>query len=312
MITVAFAAGVGVAGAQDTAEFPFVAEQTSATGTSPATESEPSTASDSGPSTTTSTTTTTPDDEPSGERPLVSVVADCHNGYKSLGVWVDGPEGVTYDVTLQREGDDAPFGVQGTEESGGLQLALFVNPPVGEYTVTVVGSDGSTGGSVAAVESCSTLEPGAEQLTVRVECIDGSGTVFIRVANPGTGDVRTFALDIDDVEVWDGLRLSGGYFVDIVEQAFADGTYTVVLRQGEKEIDSAEFTVACAPPTTEPTTTQPVTTTTPAPQGGGTPPSGGLASTGAAVGGIAVLGLVALAIGAALVLIGRRRTAGTD
>jgi len=256
-------------------------------------------------------TTSTSDEEPPAEpqRPLVSVLADCYDGFKSLAVWVEGADGVTYEVTLAPAAGGAGV-TETSSDQDGSQLALFVAPPPDAYVITVVGTDGSEGGSEVTVEACSTLEPGDPVLTVEVKCVNDYGTVFIRVSNPDTGEVRTFSVDIDGLPLWDGLRLDGGFFVDIVEQDFEDGTYTIALLEDGQEVASEEITVACAPvPTTtpEPTTTTPApTTTTPAPQGG-TPPSDGLASTGAAVGGLAVLGLVALAMGSALVLVGRRR-----
>lgn len=245
---------------------------------------------------------------PAPERPLVSVVADCYDGFKSLVVRIQGADGVTYEVTLAPAGGGAGV-TETSHEQDGKQVALFDGPRPGSYVVTVVGADGSEGGSEVTVEKCSSLKPGDPVLTVSVKCVNDLGTMFIRVANPGNGEVRTFAVDIDDVELLDGLRLSGGFFVDIVEQDFEDGTYTVAVLDEEGEtVASQEVTVACAPvpPTTTTTTAPPATTTTP-PAQGGTAPSGGLASTGAAVGGLAVLGLVVLALGAGLVLIGRRR-----
>jgi hypothetical protein len=241
-------------------------------------------------------------------RPLVSVLADCYDGFKSLGVWVDGADGVTYEVTLAPEGGSGDA-VTRTTEAGddGLQRVFFDGPRPGTYVVTVVGADGSEGGSEVTVEKCSTLEPDAPMLSADVRCVDDQGTVVIRVANPGTGEVRTFSVDVDGLTLWDGLRLSGGFFVDIVEQAFEDGTYTIALYDvddREHPVASDEIVVACAP--VVPSTTAPATTTTPAPQGGSAP-SGGLATTGAAVGGLAVLGIVVLGLGVGLVLVGRRR-----
>ncbi len=260
------------------------------------------------------TTEESPGEEPTEEpqRPLVSVLADCYDGFKSLAVWIDGAEGVTYEVTLTPDDGSAALTESSTKVDDS-QRAIFVAPPPAGYTVTVVGSDGSEGGSEVTVERCSSLEPGDPKLTVDVKCVNDLGTVFIRVANPGSGEVSSFSLDIDDLTLYDNLQLAGGFFVDIVEQDFEDGTYKVRLFDAqENEVASEEFTVACAP-VVEPTTTTPapVTTTTPAPQGGSTPSGGGLASTGAAVGGLAVLGLVALAMGGALVLVGRRRNTTT-
>lgn len=176
----------------------------------------------------------------------------------------------------------------------------------GEFTVRakLAGTD-LVSDETITVDRCKEVGPVDDPLQVFVRCQDGEGVVTIRVFNT-KGDSRTFTVSIDDLELPGEIELGKGEYAVVVDEVPApDGTFVVKVKA--EGIDHAEtVTVACAPATTPPTTTPPAPQPRPAPATGG----GGLASTGAAVGGIVLLGLLAFGLGAGLLIMSRRRRVG--
>lgn len=199
--------------------------------------------------------------------------------------------------------------------AGANKTASFGTVPGGQFDIVVTGSNGTSASSEARLDRCDEITtPVNDELQVFVRCVDGHGVMTIYLFNLGEV-TKTLTVSIDDLELGEPVELEGGtYLVYLDEAPTPDGQY--VVRVKGKGVDTQEtVTVACEPPPSTPSTTvpstPPLTTVPPAPQGSAAPP-GGLAFTGAAVGGVAALGVIVLALGATLVLIGRRRRPSTD
>src|SRR5207248_1111172 len=130
---------------------------------------------------------------------------------------------------------------------------------------------------------------------------DGKGLVTVRLFNPDL-KARTLTFSVPELDFSEDVPFEDGVFATRIvdEQETPDGTYTMRVTV-DGETHSQTVKVACAPVTTPPSseTTTTTTTTEAAPQGGVAPSSGsggGLANTGAEVGGLAVLGLLALGL----------------
>jgi len=250
------------------------------------------------------------------EQPELFVDAGCEApkrgdqwvGYVDVEVTNPNKKAVTYTVTLKTDPEQSEeVKVKGDD----AEFVSFGNVPTGTFEIVVTGDDGTTASSEAKLDRCGEIsDPVDDELQVFVRCADGRGLVTIYLFNLGR-ETRALTVSVDDIEQSEPVELDGGaYLVYIDEEPTEDGTY--VVRVTGEGVDTEEtVTVACAP-APEPSTTQPSTTAPPAQ--GGPVPSDGLAATGAAVGGVAVLGVIALVLGAALVLIGRRRvsTGGSD
>jgi hypothetical protein len=250
--------------------------------------------------------------------PKLSTASGCDNGTGFAEVDLTNPNDVTveYTVALVRAEDPGTPVQSRTIEvaAGKTEKVGFDDVAGGSFKILVKSSKEETGtvSEEFGVDRCNEIGPIDDPLQVFVRCQNGEGLVTIRVFNT-EGDSRTFTVSVDDLELPGEVDLGQGEFAVVVDELpTPDGTF--VVRVKAEGIDHPEtVNVACAPPTTTPptetTTTTTTTTTTPVPQAAAAPASGGgaLASTGAAVGGIAVLGLIAFGLGALLLIAGRRR-----
>jgi hypothetical protein len=260
-----------------------------------------------------------------GEQEVPSIAGD---GTGEVGVFLRTPQRGDAEFTAKVGDLDAQSMVFNGDLGG--YVAVFRGVAHGVYSVLVTGTDGTSLISEADLEGCSDEVPPADKLDVWVKCVDGgTGQITIQVYNPSTKRSRHVTIQVNDQDLppYEDVPLSPESVARITEMA-SDGTYKITLLKRGKEIDSKTVTVACtsttetSSTTTESSTTESSTTesstttessstetTTTPPAQGGTVPSGGggLATTGAAVGGLAVLGALAVLLGAALVLTGRRR-----
>jgi hypothetical protein len=236
----------------------------------------------------------------------VSVLTDCWpDGFGEVTVFLRIPEnsGVKYSVSLP--GHDTE--VASYNPDVGSYVVGFTDVAAGIHSVTVTGTDGTHITADANLENCRpTDQRPDDQLKVSVTCRDGLGVVTIQVYNPDTQKASLLTITVDDAALPPYEDFV--FFPDVVAKITElgeDGTYEIKLLDGGTLVDSETITIACAPTATTPSTAPP-------PQGGTLPsdgPSDGLPTTGAAVRGVAVLGVVALLLGAALVLVGQRRRA---
>jgi len=266
-----------------------------------------------------STDEESPADEPAAEEPPVtlydvSLQTDCYDdGYGFVYVYVR-----TYDenppvLTATVEGESEEFVLYAHDEESGLRVftADFEGLSAGSFPVRVTG-EGVDVTANADLTGCEPDRPAPDDhFSVSVSCVDGNGVVTIQLYVPNDemqatdeSDRRTYTITVDDfiLDPYYEYPFIEGVVAKITEIA-PDGTFMIGLYDGERLIDEQEITVACAVATTLPPTTPPAQGA-PAPGGGG-----GLADTGAAVGGLAALGGLALVLGGALVLTGRRRAA---
>lgn len=241
--------------------------------------------------------------------PEVNSGSGCDNDAGFVVVSIKNPNDVKveYTVELTREADPGkPVQTKKQEVGAGATKEVgFDDVASGLFTVRVKSGPGQDVLNGVEVDRCKEIGPIDDPLQVFVRCQDGKGLVTIRVFNL-EGDSRTFTVSIDDLKLPGEIELGKDEFAVVVDEATAeDGTY--VVRVEAEGIDHKETVkVACAPVTTPPA---PTTTTPPAPQGGvaANTGSGGLASTGAAVGGLALLGLLAFGLGGGLLIASRRR-----
>lgn len=308
VLSAGMAGFTGVALAQDDPAESPVSETVSETST---TEPETTTP------TTTPTTTSSEDFVPVGTSPEGSFVeipsvmgpsvitaSVCDGGAGSVEVTLTNPNDVELALVVAL-GDAQTREV--TVAAGGTETVVFDDVAPGDHEVLVRMGEAVVGQSAASVDRCGEItEPVDDPLQVFVRCEDGAGLVTIRVFNL-EGESRTYTLSVDDLELPGEIELGVDEYAIVVDEAEApDGTFTVrVVAEGIDHSETAE--VACAPapstPVTTTTTTTPVAQPRPAPAAN----SGDLASTGAAVGGIATLALLALGLGGGLVIMSRRR-----
>lgn len=254
-----------------------------------------------------------PNPDPGEEKPepasAIDYFGNCdQNDVGSVQVEIQnsGDTPVTYTVTFRTFPDRKPIltknlelgaGEAGLVDSGELEE--------GDYHVSVTGTDGTNFESKpdkpAFVDRCEEVQVPDDPLQVVVRCENGEGFLIIRVFNLDQEESKTFTVSIDDIEFEEPIVVEVEpklyVRVDIVDPV-ADGTYTVRVT-GDGVDHSENVTVACAP---KPTTTTPAPQPRPAPSD-----EDGLASTGAAVGGMALLGVVALGLGGGLIVASRRR-----
>ena len=258
--------------------------------------------------------TTSPEDSwvpiPIYLAPTVTTASGCAEGTGSVEVTIENPNDVelTYVVHL---GDDLTRTV--AVAANGTETATFEDVAAGDYPVRLRYEKGgaSAGRSSASVDRCSEItEPVDDALQVFVRCEDGVGLVTIRVFNT-EGESRTYTVSVDDLTLPGEIELGADEYAVVVDEAPApDGRFTIrVVAEGIDRTETAD--VACAPAPSTPATTTGTTTPAPQPRPAPAANSGGLAGTGAAVGGIAALALLALALGGGLVIAARRRRPST-
>lgn len=263
---------------------------------------------------TSSSVTTSPEDSfveiPIRLAATVTTATGCAEGKGSVEVTIQNPNSVevTYVVHL---GDNLSqdLAVPGR----GTATATFEDVAAGDHAVRITYKDSgaNAGQSSASVDRCSEItEPVDDPLQVFVRCEDGVGLVTIRVFNT-EGESRTYTVSVDDLTLPGEIELGADEYAVVVDEAPApDGRFTVrVAAEGIDRSETAD--VACAPAPSTPATTTGTTTPAPQPRPAPAADGGGLASTGAAVGGIAVLALLALALGGGLVIAARRRGPST-
>jgi hypothetical protein len=234
----------------------------------------------------------------------VSVGSACEGGDGFVDVTVTNPNdtSITYGVSLSKAGAAVDKSI--TVAAGGTQTASFEKVAAGDYDIFVRMGTQNVVVSATSVDRCGEItEPVDDPLQVFVRCENGEGLVTIRVFNT-EGEAKTFTVSVDDLELPGDIELGADEYTVVVDEAVApDGSYAVrVVAEG---IDHSETVkVACAPaPTTSPTSTS----AAPVPQPRPAANEGGLASTGAAVGGMALLAVLALGLGGGLVIAARRR-----
>jgi hypothetical protein len=239
--------------------------------------------------------------------PSVSTGSACEGGVGFMDVVITNPNDIGYlfRISLNERGSGVSFGYQTvTIAAGDTQTVTYQKMAAGVYDVSIRIGAGIVAMSSATVDRCGEItEPVDDPLQVFVRCENGEGLVTIRVFNT-EGEARTFTVSVDDLELPGDIELGSGEYTVVVDEAAApDGSYAVrVVAEG---IDHSETVkVACAPaPTTAPTSSS----AAPVPQPRPAADEGGLASTGAAVGGMALLAGLALVLGGGLVIGARRR-----
>lgn len=242
--------------------------------------------------------------------PSVSTGSACEGGIGFVDVVVTNPNDteITYAVNLSKDGASVRDGSVKVA-AGDTRSVTFEKVTAGEFEVRVNDGPNIVVSSAASVDRCGEIvEPVDDPLQVFVACENGEGLVTIRVFNT-EGESRTYTVAIDDLELPGAIELGANEYTVVVDQAIAsDGTYAVrVVAEGIDHTETVK--VACAP--APPTSTPPTTSKTPVPQARAN--QGGLPNTGAAVGGMALLAGVALALGGGLVIAARRRrTAESD
>jgi hypothetical protein len=148
------------------------------------------------------------------------------------------------------------------------------------------------------------LDGNAARLDVTAACAGTTGTAAVNVLNPNRVSVN---YEVSLKGVTKKLTLNGGEKGTVAFDGIATGEHAVVVKGGDQTQARGSAKLDCGATTTTRTTTTETTTTTPVPQGRS---DTGLANTGAAVGGLVGLVALALAVGGALVMIGRRRAHG--
>ncbi|GLZ40497.1 hypothetical protein [Actinokineospora sp. NBRC 105648] len=242
-------------------------------------------------------------------------------------VEIDNPNRAAVDYTVTAGKVTKKVTVAGAGH-GSADLGAF---PAGDYPVTVKGSDGTEVETGGAVDHCADVVVDRDGLQVSVRCVDGDSVVTARFYAVGPYPAeRKFSVDgnprFNETVRFDG---AGVYQWTRSTGLFDDGVYTAhLVGSGLKTVE--KFTVDCkkAPTTTPASTTpstpsNPDTTTTspgtvpatsssalPVAQGSAGPSvDGGLPVTGAAIGGMVVLGAAALGLGGFLLVVARRRRA---
>ncbi|WP_026426163.1 hypothetical protein [Actinokineospora inagensis] len=251
------------------------------------------------------------------------------NSLPALYVEIDNPNGKPVDYTVTANGitktATVAAGSHGSVNMGGT--------PGGDYKVVVDGSDGTQAVTGVSVDYCQDVKVDRDKgFQVSTRCVDEQSVVTFRyyAVGPYPAD-RVLTIDgmpsFKETAHFDG---DGVYQWTRHTGEFPDGSYTAHL----SGLNSAvTFTVACErrsepstgqtqpsnPDTTRATTTTAPTSsstaaslpvsTSPAPPvaQGGTGPDGSLPVTGVAVGGLVLLGLLALAGGTVLLIVQRRR-----
>ncbi|HEU5473712.1 MAG TPA: hypothetical protein VFV67_23950 [Actinophytocola sp.] len=250
----------------------------------------------------------TENDDPAPILPAELAVASvCTGDAGSVEVSVTNPSerGTAYVVDLLRaDGSADPLQTQNVSLEQDETKVIKFPVDAGAYQVRAHILDLVTVADVS-VDRCAEIGPVDDPVQVFVRCEDGAGVVTIRVFNI-EGDSRTFTVTTEELELPEGVETvfeldNLEYRVVVDELPTDDGTFAVkVVANGVDHTESV--TVDC---TTPPTTTTTTTTTTPAAQASAG--TANLADTGASVGGIAVLGLIAFGLGGGLLLAGRRR-----
>jgi hypothetical protein len=216
-----------------------------------------------------------------------------------VGITNENRTDVGYTVVVREQGK--PEVTKKVTIGGGQTgAAEFTGIGVGDHPVQVKGSDESIAAAVLIVDDCADVKLDPDGLQVSVRCADGESVVTFRFFPRGEfPETHQFSVDGSDKynrEVFFGGE--GPYLFNRYVGEFADGAYTARL-VGDGLNTVEQFTVDCdGVPNTPPATPAPT------PQGRS---ASGLASTGATVGGLVMLGLLALGLGGALVLSGRRR-----
>ncbi|SES43761.1 LPXTG-motif cell wall anchor domain-containing protein [Actinokineospora terrae] len=274
----------------------------------------------------------------SGNAPGLGTYAQCDgkdniNSLPNLWVEIDNPNRISVDYTVSAH--EATKTV--TVPAVGHGSANLGPIEAGDYKVIVKGSDGTETVTGVSVDFCEDVKVDTDGLQISSRCVDEQSVVTFRYYAVGPYPAeRKFTIDgkpgFEENVRFDG---DGVYQWTRHVGVFADGGYTAHLT-GSGLTTTETFKVDCerdetTTPTTQPstpdtTTTAPPTsstgttptggstTTSPAPQGGTAPNadggSGDLPVTGAAVGGMVLLGLAALGGGAFLLIAQRRKRSG--
>ncbi|MGQ0837675.1 hypothetical protein [Actinokineospora sp.] len=175
---------------------------------------------------------------------ITSAIAVCDGGKSGVEVIIEDRL-EPYKVILK--GSDLPARETEFDEDHAVHRTVFSPVPVGEYTVEIEGADSAADGVPVVVKPCADLDPGKGELDIEVQCKAGWGLVTFVVANPGSDEVRTFALEIHGSPAYESIELAPGLFLRIHENLFDDGGYQAVLTgDGLAEPLVREFAVKCA------------------------------------------------------------------
>ncbi|WP_436494053.1 hypothetical protein [Actinokineospora sp. HUAS TT18] len=241
--------------------------------------------------------------------PKVRASAHCDGkddltGQAPIFVEIENPNRSSVDYTVKGAGTERTLPV-----GGGATGMVELDPlPAGDYTVTVAGSDSTITKTGVGVDNCATVVIDEDGLQVETRCADGKSVVTFRYFPVSQGK-RSFKVDGDsryDNEIEFGAEEH--YLWERWTAFFDDGTYTARLVGGG--LNTVEkFTVNCSGTPTSTTTAPPAPTTTSVPPVTPVASESDLPVTGAAVGGMIAWGAGALAFGALLLLVVRRRRA---
>jgi hypothetical protein len=203
-----------------------------------------------------------------------------------------------------------------------VRYTLTVDPPLTAHIVTLSGNQ-----FVRITENGYEDRKHTAVLTGDGVNVTKEFTVACQSGNPAKLDIAVSACDGANAAVSVGLRNPNGvrvsYTVELAgmkktvaagggERAMAtfagvaSGDHQIKVTGSDKTRATGTATVPCAGATTTTTATSTTSTTTTAPVAQGRS-GGGLALTGAVVGGLVGLGALALGLGGALLIIGRRR-----
>lgn len=191
------------------------------------------------------------------------------------------------------------------ELSEGLFLRVTLNAlDDGAYTAELVGEGVDTITKRFTVKCAAGNAP---KLEVTPTCTGTTGQVAVGVHNPNRGVVNYTVVLRDMTKK---VSVAGGESGSVSFPGVPNGDHPLRVIGSDQTEAASVAKVNCGGQTTTTTPTSPTTTTTtPAPQGR---TGGGLANTGASVGGLIGLGGLVLALGCALLIVGRRRRAHQD
>jgi hypothetical protein len=246
-----------------------------------------------------------PCDEPGSGEDLLTIEVECQAGWGIVTFQVINPTtGETTSYTLTIDGIPA----YEIELDNGLFLRVTENGyDDGTHTAKL------SGDGIVEVEEDFTVacaSGNAPRLQVTVACVDNRGKVDVEVRNPNRTPVD-YTVAIKDLT--EPVRVSGGERGTVTVADLPDGDHPVRVTGSDQTeavsvaaIDCDQTTMTTTTTATTTRTPETTTTTTPAPQGR---PGGDLARTGSAVGQMIGVGALAMLLGGALLVIGRRRRA---
>ncbi|WP_146108321.1 hypothetical protein V5P93_001064 [Actinokineospora auranticolor] len=178
-----------------------------------------------------------------GQPTLATAVSVCDGGKSGVEVILDDRD---EPYTVRLTGSALPAQKSTYDDEHGVNRVLFTPVPVGSYTVEIEGADEKSDGLPVTVKPCKDLDPAKGELNVSVACRGGWGVATFEIANPATGDVRNYTLQINNPYAYN-VEVAAGVFLSITDNLYDDGEYVATLRGDGFETPLVrKFTVKCA------------------------------------------------------------------